>query len=48
MREYEDETSDVTGRDVCCAWLIVVAVLSVVLVLPVLLQAGATWAVPFL
>lgn len=48
MREYEDETSAVTGRDVCCAWLVVVAILAVVLVLPLMLQASATWAVPFL
>ena len=48
MREYEDETSDVTTRDVCCAWLVVVAVLSIVLLLPLMLQGGATWAVPFL
>ena len=47
MREYEDETSDVSGRDVFCAWLVVVAVLFVVLLLPVILQAGATWAIPF-
>jgi hypothetical protein len=39
MREYEDEKPDLTGRDVCCAWLVVAAVLSVVLLLPLMLQA---------
>ncbi len=47
MREYEDETSDVTGRDVFCAWLVVVAVLFVVLLLPVVLQAGVSLTLPF-
>ena len=38
MREYEDETSDVTGRDVWCAWLVVATVLSAMFVLGFLLE----------
>ncbi len=47
MREYEDETSQVTGRDVCCAWLVVVAVVSAMLLLPVVLEASFTLTLPF-
>ncbi len=47
MREYEDETSDVTGRDVCCAWLIVGVILSAMLLLSVVLEAGAILLLPF-
>jgi hypothetical protein len=47
MREYEHETSDVGSQDVGCAWLIVGVMLSAMLLLPVVLEAGATLTPPF-
>ena len=47
MREYEHETSGLASQDVGCAWLIVGVILSAMLLLPVVLAAGATLTLPF-
>ncbi len=47
MREYEHEASDVASQDVGCAWLMVGVVLSAMLLLPVVLETGATLTLPF-
>jgi hypothetical protein len=47
MREYEHEPSEVTIQDVSCAWLIVGVILSAMLLLPVVLETGATLTLPF-
>jgi len=47
MREYEHEASDVASQDVGCAWLMMGVVLSAMLLLPVVLETGATLTLPF-
>ena len=47
MREHEHEASKVTIQDVGCAWLIVGVILSAMLLLPVVLEAGATLTLSF-
>ncbi len=42
MREYEHETSDVTGRDVCYAWVIAAVVLCFTLLLSLVLETSAS------
>ena len=47
MREYEHEASEVARQDVGCAWLIVGVILSAMLLLPVVLEAGVPLTQPF-
>ena len=47
MREYEHEASEVTIQDVSCAWLIVGVILSAMLLLSVVLEAGVPLTQPF-
>ncbi len=47
MREYEHDASDVARQDVGCAWLIVGVILSAMLLLSVVLEAGATLTLSF-
>ncbi len=47
MPEYQHEAFEMANQNVGCAWLIVGVILSAMLLLPVVLEAGATLTLSF-